>query len=204
MPNDFISILEKSGHLKEIGFIMIEKVISQIAIWKKEYNKDVRVSFNISESSLRSFDFTDRVIELLDEHKVSPTNLSIELVEQLIDDKNEIISVNLQKFRDKGIIISIDDFGVAYSNLLRITDFDYDVLKIDKKFTNVVDRNDTSVILEMIRKLTDIKGCTCVAEGVETKAQLLKLKELGITKIQGFYFSVPLQVSDATKWLLKE
>jgi len=203
-PNQFIGTLEKSGHLKDISFYMIEKVVRQIAYWKKEYNKTVKVSFNVSESSLRSIEFTDHVFELIEKYKIDTSSLAMELVEVLIDTQNQMISRNLEQFRKAGIKISIDDFGVAYSNLLRLAEFEYNVLKVDKKFTNVVEREDSVVILEMIKKLTDLKGCEVVAEGVETKAQLNKLLELGVTKIQGFYFSVPLQKSDATKWLLKE
>jgi EAL domain-containing protein (putative c-di-GMP-specific phosphodiesterase class I) len=129
---------------------------------------------------------------------LDPRRLELEITETvLLQDSDETLTV-LHQLRALGIRIALDDFGTGYSSLGYLRSFPFDKIKIDRSFIRDVDtNNDSAVIVAAIVNLARGLGMTTVAEGVETAAQLAKVRDLGCAKVQGYLFSRPRPAREA-------
>lgn len=192
-PTEFIPLAEKKGRIIKIGDWVMDKAISTLARWQKEYGFQGVMSINISTLQIRKEDFVRKLKTTIDKYNVNPEDVEIEITESvLIDDLQGVIS-KINKIRAYGIRVSLDDFGVGYSSLSYLKDIPIDTLKIDKSFiddvlldksTNII----TKSVIEMVKNL----GVETVAEGVENKDQLEYLKKMKCDNIQGFFLGKPM------------
>lgn len=222
-PLEFISVLEQTGLISEVGAWVIESACKQIAEWRHAGIGEIPVSVNVSGRQFSQGTLNQDVIRATRENDVQPELLEFELQTERALRENSIDSDLLelemtesslmthakktagilQRLKLLGIQISIDDFGTGYSSLAYVRRFPIDVLKIDRSFiaeitTNSADAAITTAIIEMAHSL-DVK---VVAEGVETVEQLDFLRERGCDEIQGYYFARPLPANEIAKLLL--
>nr|NJM01344.1 EAL domain-containing protein [Desulfobacula sp.] len=138
-------------------------------------------------------------------NKLAPEYLNLEITESLIIKNAKSVISKLSVLKNHGIKVVLDDFGTGYSSLSYIQDFQIDSIKIDRSFINDLDRESGSVeIVKMILALCRNLGLGVVAEGVERDTQLNILKELKCEKIQGFYFSKPIDKDNAADLIKAE
>jgi len=203
-PWHFIEILENSGYIHEIHIGMYHQVLTKMLEWHQQTGKWVSVSYNIAASILT----TERSCKVLGEMAkmigVSTSHLTLELVEGLFDTNDPIVLENIKDIKEAGFKISIDDFGTSYSSLSRIAELDFDIIKIDKKFIDQIDVKTIQIIVDMVKNLADEKGAKCIVEGVETEDQLTELRNLGLTRIQGYYFYRPMKADKILDVLLNK
>ncbi len=196
-PAVFIPIAEEYGMIDDLTDFVIRSVCQQLSKWNANKLSTVPVAINISLINFNRKDFMSKLIEHLTKYNVSPKQIELELTETALEENQEY-SLNLMKtLQAWGFAISIDDFGVGYSNISRIAEFPIDKLKLDRSLINKVStcprqRKLATVILFMCKEL-DI---SCVAEGIETKEQKDIMLNLGCQEFQGFYFSMPLSTLD--------
>ena len=201
-PGEFIPIAEKTKLILPIGERVIVNAFRFLNRLKEQGYRDICVSVNISVLQLLSPDFTDRIFELVNEMKISPDNVCLEITESVFASDYEAINKHLERLREAGMHVAIDDFGIGYSSLARERELKVDFMKIDKYFIDkllVEDINEsiTSDIISISRKL----GHCIVAEGVEHKEQLRYLKKYNCDRVQGFIVSRPLDEEDAIDFL---
>jgi len=194
-PCHFIDIIERSGQLLELNPFLLKQLLIQMKKFHDETGKWIEVSYNVSTSVIQAKDSARKMVDIVREAGINPKLIGFEILEGLFDNHNGIVAENLKVLREGGFKISIDDFGLAYSNLSRISNMEFDILKIDKSFTDRVFDDSTVVIIKMLRELTALKNVKCIVEGVETKEQLNKFKEMNFNHIQGFYFYEPMEAS---------
>ena len=204
-PLEFIPIAEKTKLVAPVGEKVIAKAFQFLNKLKENGYDEVGVSINVSVIQLLQPDFTNRLFELMNEMQISPKNIVVEITESVFASDYDDINHTLEKLKDAGLHIAIDDFGSGYSSLTREKELKVNYMKIDKYFIDKlldVKKNKaiTSDIISMAHKL----GHCTIAEGVEHECQLQYLKEHDCGLIQGYLISKPLDVEDAIRFLKKQ
>lgn len=201
-PLKFIKIAEDTHFIIPLG----EWVLDQACIFMKKLQEngftDLTISVNISTLQLLQFDFTEKVCEILESHKLNPECIELEITETILIESFATAYKKLNKLRNMGIKIALDDFGKGYSSLNYLKQLPISTLKIDKSFIDNVsiDREDRTITRHIIT-LGRSLGMSVIAEGVEHNEQLEYLKKYHCDKIQGYLFSKPLPAENVEKLL---
>ncbi len=191
-PSEFIPAAENSGLILALGDWAIEQVCRQIARWQRQGIEGVPVAVNLSARQFESGELADVVRGALERHGVEPGSLTLEITESLLMELGAGASVVLGQLRQLGVGLSLDDFGTGYSSLAYLRHLPVDTLKIDRVFIDSLDSARTDrAIVEAVISMARIFGLTVVAEGVETRAQLSVLQDLGCDRFQGYLFGRP-------------
>ena len=192
-PAEFIPIAEDSGLILPIGEWVLRTATQQLKAWMDQDMEPMVMAVNLSAVQFRHAHLPDLVTQILEEAKLSPQYLELELTEGVaMDDALGAITV-MDNLHKRGIRMSIDDFGTGYSSLNYLKRFKVYKLKIDQSFVHdITDDPDDKAIVKAIINLASSLGLQTIAEGVETKGQLSFLRQQGCNEIQGYYFSKPL------------
>ena len=196
-PNNFIPILEEARLIKMLDLYVFEEVCKQINIWKERKMRVKPVSINLSRSTLSYHFLADQLLALITKHNIDISLLELEVTETAEVDNQLVFSQALEKLKEYGFSISIDDFVVRNASLSLFTTINFDILKLDRSLVKTLAQNQKARIL--IRSLAVIcsdLGIKLIAEGVETLEQLDILKELRCNEVQGYLFSKPLPLND--------
>ncbi len=191
--SQLINMAEDVGFINDITKWVILNTIIQIKKWQ-EVGINNKVSINLSSIDLSDDSIVNYTVNCLKEHNVDASLIEFELTERsIIDDEEKTISV-LKKMKEKGIKISLDDYGTGHNSLSHLikTTNQFDYIKIDKEFIDNINEKQNEVLLEGIIETAHVLGIEVIAEGVETKEQVEILKRIGCDIIQGYYYSKPL------------
>lgn len=192
-PIQFIPIAEESGMIGLIGQWVIREACSQIQAWHHSGLPLMPISVNISPVEFRNKDFLQNITNILEETRIPPQYLELELTESALLQDAESISSILYSLKDMGVQLTIDDFGTGYSNLSYLKHFPIDTLKIDQSFVHdVTDDMDDATIVRAIVGMAESLKLRTVAEGVETTEHLAFLQALQCNEGQGFFFGRPV------------
>lgn len=203
-PNTFIPIAEESGLLHDIGLWVIEQAVAQLRIWHDMGLKDLRVGANVSMSQLIHPDFSDRVLQIIQEADVPPENLELELTESIAMFPEALVHQHLPRLHEAGLRLAMDDFGMGHSSLSYLKHFSLDTVKLDKVISSDILQSDTSLaVVRSVQQLCDSIGLDTVVEYIEQPEQLPVLEELGCNVVQGYVFSPPLPEPECTSFLLR-
>lgn len=192
-PGEFIPLFEKNGFITKLDQFVWEKACEVLHKWDVQGIHFASISVNVSRADIYNADLAETLIKLVRRYDLSPERLHLEITESAYtEDPKQIIDV-VEKLRELGFIIEMDDFGSGYSSLNMLGQMPIDILKLDMKFI----RSETAKlanqgILRFIMSLARWMHLRVVAEGVETKEQLERLKEIGCDYVQGYYFARPM------------
>lgn len=192
-PNDFIPALEEDGLVIELDFFVLEKVCQDIKGWIEEGIEPVRISTNFSRDHFKNTDTAQRIIELLKKYNIDGKYIQVEITEMAgVEDVGQMISL-INTLHDYGVTVAIDDFGIGYSSLNMLKDYEADIVKIDKSLLDDVGESEKAKkLLESIIKISRDVGMEVLIEGVEEKDQLEYVSRIGCDYVQGYYFDRPL------------
>jgi len=197
-PSEFISIAEDTGVILEIGDWVFEQAVKQVDAWRKTLFPDFQISINKSPIQFKTDD--SKWADYLKNNRLNGQSLVVEITEGLLLDVSIGVTERLQKLSNAGLQIAIDDFGTGYSSLSYLKKYDIDYIKIDQSFVrNIVNNTNDMGLCEAIILMAHKLGMKVVAEGVETKEQLILLSEAGCDYAQGYLFSKPVSVKDFEK-----
>ncbi|MDT8410439.1 MAG: GGDEF domain-containing protein [Wenzhouxiangellaceae bacterium] len=191
-PDVFIPLAEMSGQIIELGRWVLEQAILQGDAWAAQ-GLVLDVHVNVSLLQLQHATFVDELADQLKKHKTSPDwTLVVEITESQIMADPEATASSCRRIKALGCKIDLDDFGTGYSALNYLTRLPLDALKLDRSFVVRAseDANMLAVVEEVVRMAKRL-GLTVVAEGVETRAHLKLLGELGCNHAQGYLFGCP-------------
>jgi diguanylate cyclase (GGDEF)-like protein/PAS domain S-box-containing protein len=189
-PVEFIALAEQSRIIDRLGHVVLRRACEFIA---RHGHPGQYVSVNVSSRQLEDDSFVAQVLHVLAQSGASPSQLALELTESALG--APAAAAMLQSLRDAGISLFIDDFGVGYSNLMRLQSLPFDVIKIDRSFVTALD--DAGASVAMIRAMVVLAselGLTVIAEGIEHEHQTRMLRELGVARGQGYLFGKPAPV----------
>jgi diguanylate cyclase (GGDEF)-like protein/PAS domain S-box-containing protein len=194
-PKDFIPVAEETGLILAIGQTVLRSACRQAREWQEMYPSQppLFVSVNLSVKQFNEPGLVENIAQLLEESKLPPRCLKLEITESVFSDNIEAAVELLTQLRNLGVQLSIDDFGTGYSSLSYLQRFPIDTLKIDRSFvTQMMENEENLAIVRTIVALAQNLGMDVVAEGVETEDQLQLLRKLECENGQGFLFSTPL------------
>lgn len=201
-PDKFIPLAEQLGLLLGLGRWVIDEACRQVASWRDQGMGDVPVAVNLSTSQLASAALPDFVFERMRAHGVADGCLEMELTDSMMmSDPDRAIAI-LNRLREGGIALSIDDFGTGFSSMAYLRQLPVNTLKLDRSFVRniAVDAKDADLcagIMALAHKL----DMHVVAEGVETREQRDALAAANCDLFQGYLFSRPLPAAQATDFL---
>lgn len=204
-PGEFIPLFEENGLIAELDAYILRKAAEYIKEWKDKLGVYISLSVNLSRVDIYRPHLLEDIIDYVDSNNVPHNCYYLEITESaFVEDSKEVIPF-LSKIKENGFKVEIDDFGSGYSSFGALADLPFDVLKIDMQFIRSMDRNPkVKAIIKMIIDLAKMMDAITVAEGVETEAQYLFLKESGCDIIQGYYFSKPLPKEEFELLVAKE
>jgi len=201
-PSAFLSIVEETGLITQIGNLVLEEACRQAKEWQERHptaSTSLKMSVNISARQFqRPHQLVREVVRVLEETELAPGCLVLEITESMIMGDAEYNAEILGRLIDLGVAIAIDDFGTGYSNLAYLKRFPVDILKVDKAFVDGLGVNEDTAIVEAMISIANALNLGTVAEGIETTEQLDRLEVLGCDLGQGYYFSGPLSAHEAS------
>jgi diguanylate cyclase (GGDEF)-like protein len=188
-PAQFIPTLEKGGQIAAVGLFVMNEAIRVAA----RIPDNMVTAINLSSIQLADVGLPQKIINLMQKHKVEPRQIEFEVTESSLLQKDSLRLGVLKEIKRLGFQISLDDFGTGYSSLRLLDEFHFDILKIDASFIqNVAQDSRRRVILESIIQLGRNLELVIAGEGIETPAQMEQLTSLGCRRGQGFLFHEPL------------
>ncbi len=202
-PGEFIPFAEESGLIVPIGEWVLRAACNQARAWISAGYPDLRMAVNLSSRQFFQENVLDVVTRALQDSRVPPGNLELELTESAVMENPDEATVTLCLLANMGVRISIDDFGTGYSSLNHLKRFPIDNLKIDRSFVNDITVNpDDAAIVKAILAMAYSLRLKVVAEGVETVEQLRFLEAHDCDAVQGFLLSKPQPAEDITRIFL--
>lgn len=203
-PDEFIPVAEQTGQINELTFWVMETAIKQQKDWLAE-GMDINIAVNISAESLRDPSFYDFVCNTLSKAQIEPNKVTLEVTESAVVEDPESAIELLQRFKDTGIFLSIDDYGTGYSSLAQLKQLPVHELKIDKSFVQRLQQDpDDQIIVRSTIELAHNMGLSVVAEGIEDQFALDWLTEHKCEKAQGYFISKPQPAEPLTAWLKQQ
>ncbi|MBR3235568.1 MAG: EAL domain-containing protein [Atopobiaceae bacterium] len=191
-PADFIPILEETKLIYKLDLYMVEQVLAKMHRLREEGLYIVPASINLSRSDFEVCDIVEEVRRRVDESGIGRDMLSIEITESAIGSDYEFMKSQVKRLHDLGFKVWMDDFGSEYSSLDYLQSIPFDTIKLDMRFMQQFNRNDKSkIILTELVKMSIGLGLDTVSEGVEIQEQVDFLREIGCTKLQGYFYSKP-------------
>jgi len=199
-PDEFISLAERAGLMRRLTVHVLDRALAACAAWRCG-GLEIAVAVNLSARSLADIDLWDEVDRLLAHHGVPARLLTLEITESTVMSDPDLAVVSLQRLRDLGVRIAIDDFGIGYSSLANLRRLPVQELKIDKSFLrDVGDDPDGLTIVRSIIDLGRNLGLDVVAEGVELQSTWARLADLGCQQAQGYLVARPMAPGQLPSW----
>jgi diguanylate cyclase (GGDEF)-like protein len=201
-PDEFIPIAEETGLILPIGEWVMRTALAQLAAWREQGLPLVPMAVNLSARQFLQSDVLGMVSSLLQEHRLAPALLELELTESvsMADPARSIVV--MRGLGELGLSLSIDDFGTGYSSFSYLKRLPIDKLKIDKSFVqDMAHSAESSAIVQAIIAMSHRLQLRVIAEGVETAEQIAVLRRADCDQIQGYFYSKPLAAQECAAFI---
>lgn len=199
-PEDFIPLAEYLGLINPIGEFVLQEAAKRCKYWNDMGHPNYKVNVNLSVVQLLQNDIIKKIKKVIDDTRIDPRNLTLEVTESLAINDMEHMKRILSEIKALGVKVALDDFGTGYSSLNHIREMPIDVIKIDRCFIEHLGEDDFSdAFVKMVNELANTIGVKVCVEGVETKKQLDVACDMKVCMIQGYYFGKPMKIEDFEK-----
>jgi len=186
-PAVFTRVAEAAGLMDQIGEFVLRRALTDAGRWPHLY-----VAVNLSPVQVRDPRFVDLLSAVLDDTKIAPSRVVLEMTEKILVDDPLTAKVRLEQLHAIGVKLGLDDFGAGYSSLAYLQQLPFDRLKIDRGFVAALDQSaNAGVVIQAIAALGRALGLAVLIEGVETGEQQVLLRLAGCNEMQGFLFARP-------------
>lgn len=201
-PAVFIPIAEEYRMISRLTDLVIKKVCKQINYWSKSGVLKVPVAINISLVDFSQTDFMPTLVKHLAGFDVKPNQIELELTETSLEANQEHSLKLIETLQGWGFTISVDDFGVGYSNIARLAEYPINKLKLDRSLiSQVTTSSRQKSLVKAVHVMCEELGIKCVAEGVETQEQVTIMEQMGCKEFQGFFFAKPMAANALEKYV---
>ena len=192
-PDEFIPIAEHTGLIVPIGQFVIKQALKFLSEWQRKEQKKLTMAVNLSPRQFRDKKLLSLIQQTINDLGVDFKHFELEITEGVLMGGQSYIKDVLDEINNLGIKLSMDDFGTGYSSLSYLRQYNFDILKIDRSFINgiTLNKSDCDLVKATIAMSHSLE-LLVVAEGVETKDQLVLLQSLGCDFVQGYYLSKPI------------
>ncbi|WP_081606392.1 putative bifunctional diguanylate cyclase/phosphodiesterase [Aeromonas diversa] len=199
MPNDFIPLAEDTGLIVPLGYQIAQKAMADLPALRA-VNPDLKLNINLSVLQLMQTTLVERLCQLSDANNLPRDAVHFELTESLFAEKNEVLVQHLCQLTEAGFKVHLDDFGTGYSSLERLLNLPVDTLKLDRSFTQTLERGDERLVRAILWISREMK-LEVIAEGVETDKEMSRLLALGCHLMQGYLFARPMKLKAMMVWM---
>ena len=206
LPAVFVPILEKYGFVVDLDQYIWEEVCIWLRSWMDAGNEPLPISINVSRVDIFTLDVPAHFEGLIEKYRLPKSALKIEITESTYVDDSSLVGEAVQKLREQGFTVLMDDFGSGYSSLNMLRSLNVDIIKLDGQFLRMDDEDGIKGlhILENIINMTKTMGVPVIVEGVENLEQVNFLSNLGCRYAQGYVFYRPMPVKDFEKLIQDE
>jgi len=198
-PGKFIPIAEEKGLIIEIGRWVTKNAVQQIANWQQKGWESKRISINLSPNQLNDINYIEYLKETIEDYEIDPSLLEIEITENILLESKQSSLNFLNRLKEVGVRIALDDFGKGYSSLSYLTFVPADKVKIDKSLNDQFISDEKFTTIDSLISLIHSLDLEVVAEGIESIKESEKLKNNHCDYIQGYVFSKPLNINEINK-----
>ena len=197
-PGEFIPVAETSGLIRPLGEWVLRTASADTAAWRDAGLPPMSVAVNLSAAQFHQTDLVALVCKVLDASGLTPGQLELEITEtMMMKERDTKVVPTLRRLRDRGIQISVDDFGTGYASLTYLRNFPVSKVKVDQSFVNgIVDIPEDRAIVEAVIRLGHGLSLKVTAEGVETEEQAALLRAWNCDEAQGYLFSRPVPADE--------
>jgi diguanylate cyclase (GGDEF)-like protein len=200
-PSEFIPIAEETGLIRGVGRWVLEQACQQLSSWRRD-RPELAVSVNISTHQFAQPDLLDTIEAVLLSSQLPSGCLKLEIPESALMPRVQVAERTLARLRDLGVLISLEDFGAGYSSMNLLHELPISRVKLDRSLIERIGQpHDRPEIVQALVSLAHALGIDVTAKGVETQAQLDRVKAIGCDSAQGFGIARPLTVADATAFV---
>ena len=191
-PIDFIPYLEDAGVIYKLDLYVVDQVLENIRRREEDGMYVVPQSVNLSRSDFDNCDIVEEIRKRVDAAGVPREKITIEITESIIGSDFDFMKEQVERFRQLGFPVWMDDFGSGYSSLDFLQSIKFDLLKFDMSFMKRLDEGENGkIILTELIRMASALGVDTACEGVETEEQVRFLREIGCSKLQGYYYARP-------------
>jgi EAL domain-containing protein (putative c-di-GMP-specific phosphodiesterase class I) len=196
-PHEFIDLAEDTGLIVPLGAFVLRTAVRDLPRLSVHGAEPARVSVNVSARQLAAPDFLDTVRSALEESRVPPHRLSLEITESVLLTRSAAVYGVINDLKSLGVNLSLDDFGTGHSSLDYLRHVPVSELKIDRRFiVDLLTSRESRAIVSAVIGLARDLGLHVIAEGIERAEQAACLADLGCDLAQGYYYSPPLSAAD--------
>jgi diguanylate cyclase (GGDEF)-like protein/PAS domain S-box-containing protein len=203
-PDKFIPLAENTGLIVEIGKWVFQESCTALKHVHTLGHTDTIFSINVSAIEFKQANYVEQCLEIINKVGIEAKYIELELTETVLMDNQKLAISKMRELIDLGFKFAMDDFGTGFSSLSYLKNYPVSTVKIDREFINDLTQDTSSdAIVKVIIYFKEIFGVDIVAEGVETRDQLIFLRQEGCGIIQGYFFSKPLILNDYVDYLEK-
>ena len=196
-PLDFIPVAEDSGLIVPIGEWVLNTAFRQLRSWHDAGHSGLTMAVNLSSAQLSRPGFEDVVENALEASGLMAAMTELEVTENVAMENIESAVAVLEKLKCMGVSIAMDDFGTGYSSLSYLRRLPIDSVKIDKSFVREIpDSSEDVTIAQAIIAMAQSLKLSLVVEGVENVRQLNFFRQQGVSIVQGYLFSKPVEAAE--------
>lgn len=202
-PSEFLPAIEEAGLMERLGDLMTREALSAMRQWEDAGLYVPQVGVNFSTFELSNPTLADKITATLDDFALTPDRLTIEVLETVVAGQHDhFVTQNLSKLAAMGCRLDLDDFGTGHASITSIRRFSIARIKIDRTFVTRIDEDEEQQdMVAAILTMADRLGLEALAEGVETSAELARLRQLGCTYVQGFGIARPMPLTETFAWI---
>ena len=195
-PVEFIPALEDAGIIYKLDLYVLEEILKKIKTQAEYGLAVVPHSLNLSRSDFSCCDIVEEIRKRVDAAGIGRSQIAIEITESVIGSDFEYMKRQVERFRELGFPVWMDDFGSGYSSLDVLQSIQFDLIKFDLSFMQKLNEGSGRIILTELMKMATALGVDTVCEGVETEDHMRFLREIGCSKLQGYYFGKAISLDE--------
>lgn len=204
-PDDFIPFLEESGLIYKLDLYVLDEILAKIGRMREAGLYIVPQSLNLSRADFDACDIVEEVRKRVDAAGLDHGLLSVEITESILGNDFDFIKAQIDRFRELGFQVWMDDFGSGYSSLDLLANVNVNLVKLDMRFMQHFDEGERGkIVLTELVKMAINLGIDTICEGVERKDQVEFLRDIGCAKMQGFYYTRPIPVKKILERQMKD
>ncbi len=193
-PGVFIPAAEENGSIIQVTWMVLGKVCSFINEHRDE--KLPPISINFSAQQFAEQDMCSIIKRYLDHYQVDPSQIKIEITERVFTEINDQLMKNIEGLQEMGVGLYLDDFGTGYSNLASVLNYPIEVVKVDKSLLSEDENSKANDLLQALVSGLKHLDVQVLIEGVETLEQSHRMQDIGVDRMQGFYYARPMEEKD--------
>ncbi|MEP5985218.1 EAL domain-containing protein [Roseibium sp.] len=201
-PGQFMEYAERNGHIFDMTRHLMEQTCEEVGKLHLE-NPDLKLSINLFAGHFRNRDVVNDIKSIYEESDISFQQIVVEVTERYPLEDLELARKIIAELQALGVRVALDDVGTGHGGMAYLQKLGIDIIKIDKMFIDAIGDDDSSTtIVDSMVELADNLGMGIIAEGVEQEEQVERLRELGVTAAQGYYFAAPMPASQYLEFAL--